>query len=201
MRLLAAATGIARRTLDLVLLALILVVLATVLIARIIPAITGGQTFVVGGGSMEPAIPLGAAVIATPVDTAELAVGDIVSLQVGEQRAIFTHRITQVIDRDGETWLRTKGDANETPDPSIVPATAVIGKVTLTLPYAGYVIRLLGTLQGVAFLVALAILVLTTAWILEGFEEDQRAAIRRRAAAAQARILPDPPAAGHGVAG
>jgi len=59
-------TRAARRTLDIVLIALILLVLATVVVARVIPAVTGGATFVVGGGSMEPGIPMGAVVIATP---------------------------------------------------------------------------------------------------------------------------------------
>ncbi len=81
----------------------------------------------------------------------------------------------------GEVWLQTKGDANEDQDPSIIPATAVIGRVAVTLPYAGYAVRLLSTAQGVLFLLALGVLVLAGAWLLESLEFDLRVA-RRRAA-------------------
>jgi len=185
-------TRAARRTLDIVLIALIVLVLATVVIARVIPMVTGGATFVVGGGSMEPAIPMGAVVIATPVAQDELAIGDVVSIKVGEKQAIFTHRITRLIDREGAVWIQTKGDANEDQDPSIIPVTAVIGRVAVTLPYAGYAVRLLSTAQGVLFLLALAMLTLAGAWLLESLEIDQ-AATRRRAAAALASLT-DPPA-------
>ena len=47
-------TRLARRTLDVLLVLLIALVLATVVIARGVPWVTGGSTFIVGGGSMEP---------------------------------------------------------------------------------------------------------------------------------------------------
>ena len=159
--------------------------------ARVIPAVTGGATFVVGGGSMEPAIPMGAVVIVTPVSADQLVAGDVVSVKVGDKQAIFTHRITRLVDREGAIWLQTKGDANEDQDPSIIPATAVIGRVAVTMPYAGYAVRLLSTAQGVLFLLALAMLTLAGAWLLESLELDQAAA-RRRAAAALAGLGESP---------
>ena len=129
-------TRLARRMLDVLLGVLILFVLGIVVIARVIPAVTGGGTFVVGGGSMEPAIPLGAVVVAIPVATDQLAPGDIVSVRVGEQQALFTHRIVRLVDRADGVWLETKGDANDDPDPSIIPATSVVGRVAVTIPHA-----------------------------------------------------------------
>ena len=179
MSLVMTLTRIARRILDILLIGLIVLVVATVLVARVIPALTGGSTFVVGGGSMEPTIPFGSVVIATPVARRDLAVGDIVSVKVGTQEAIFTHRITRLVPRDDGLWIETKGDANGQPDPSIIPATAVIGRVAVTLPYAGYAVRLLSTAQGVMFLLALGIFVLAGAWLLETLEIDQVVARRR----------------------
>jgi signal peptidase len=195
-----AITSIARRALDIILLALIAIVLTTLIVARVIPMLTGGATFVVGGGSMEPTIPVGAVVVAIPVPADQLAVNDIVSLQAGEDLAVFTHRIVRVAEREGAVWLETKGDANGHPDPSIVPATDVIGRVAVTLPLLGYVVIILSTLQGVAFLIALGVMVLATTWLLETLEDDQRAALRRRARAGLAALTPDPPA-GEGAAG
>jgi signal peptidase len=193
------ATRLARKTLDVVLVALIVLVVATVLVARVIPFVSGGTTFVVGGGSMEPAIPMGAVVLAMPVTDDELAVGDVVSLQVGKDRAIFTHRIIRLVDRTDGLWLETKGDANEHADPSIIPATAVIGRVAVTLPFVGYAVHLLSTAQGVLFLLALGIFTLAGAWLLESLEIDQAKA-RHRASRALGAMAPDG-TAGEGAPG
>ena len=119
----------ARRSFDVLLVVLIVVCLLTVVLARVVP-LTGRSTFVVAGGSMAPAISVGSAVVVEPVAAADLRVGDVVSLRSGPQRAIFTHRITRVAQRDGATWIETQGDANATADPSLSPASAVIGRVT-----------------------------------------------------------------------
>jgi signal peptidase len=174
-------TRLARRTLDVLLGVIILVVVAIVVVARVIPVVTGGATFVVGGGSMEPAISTGSLVIATPVPAAQLAPGDVVSVRVGEKQAVFTHRVVRVVDREGDTWLETKGDANDEPDPSIIPATSVIGRVAVTVPYAGYAVWLTSTAPGLMFVLSLAVLVLAGAWLLESMELDYERA-RRRAA-------------------
>ena len=183
---------IARRTLDVLLLLLIALVVVTMLIARGIPAVTGGTTFVVGGGSMEPTMPIGSAVLVAPVAAADLAVGDVVSLHVGEQRAVFTHRIIRIADREGAVWLETQGDANASPDPSLVPATAVIGRVVVSIPLAGYLISVMGSLQGLLFLVSLGVLLLAGAWMLEAVEDDLAASARRRASDGVGPLLPDP---------
>lgn len=186
-------TRLARRTLDLLLVALILIVLATILIARIVPSLTGGSTFVVGGGSMEPSIPFGSVVIVTPVAAEALSAGDIVSVRVGAQQAVFTHRILRLVPRDDGLWIETKGDANPKPDPSIIPATTVIGRLEVAIPYAGYAVRLLSTAQGVLFLLAFGVLLLAGAWLLESLEIDLDAN-RRRAARARALLASEPAA-------
>lgn len=167
-----------RRAIDVTLVALIAVVLATMLVARIVPPLTGGEVLVVAGGSMEPAIGMGAAILAVPVQAATLRPGDVVSLRVGPGRAIFTHRVTRVVTRADGTWLATRGDANPRPDPSLVPAATVIGRVAWTVPYAGYAIALLGSVTGIVCAMALAASLAAAAWILEGVESDRRAAGR-----------------------
>jgi signal peptidase len=192
-------TRLARRMLDVLLGVLILFVLGIVVIARVVPAVTGGGTFVVDGGSMEPAIPLGAVVVAIPAATEQLAPGDIVSVRVGEQQALFTHRIVRLVDREDGVWLETKGDANDDPDPSIIPATSVVGRVAVTIPLLGYAVRLVSTAPGILFLLALGAFLLAAAWLLESLEIDQAAA-RRRAAQALKSMTPESHA-GEGAAG
>jgi signal peptidase len=175
-----AATALLRRFLDLVLLALILIVLASLVVARVVPAITGAPTYVVGGGSMEPTIPIGSVIVDVPAVPSDVQVGNVVSVQVGPTKAVFTHRIVRIVDREGATWIETRGDANPRPDPSIIPATAIQGRVATWIPLLGYPVQLLSSLAGVAFLLSVGMVTLVGAWLLESLEDDQRAWLRRR---------------------
>ena len=171
MRMLGRATAFVRRFLDAVLIALILVVLFGVILGKVVP-LTGRQTIIVGGGSMEPAVPIGAAIVVAPVAAADLHVGDVVSLRAGKDRALFTHRIVEILQRADGTWVRTKGDANASPDPTPVPAGDIVGRVQVTIPIAGYLIALLSIPTGVLFLIGLAATLLAAVWLLESLELD-----------------------------
>src|SRR6187399_3123354 len=94
-----AITGL-RRLLDGLLLALVAVSLGVLLLGRVLP-LTGHPTLVVAGPSMGEAVPMGAAVILDRVAPSDLAVGDVVTLQSGPTRAIFTHRIIRIAELDG----------------------------------------------------------------------------------------------------
>ena len=172
MRIFAAATAGLRRFLDFLLIVLIVVVLLGVLLGKLVP-LTGRQTMIISGSSMEPAIGLGAAVIIRPVPDDALGVGDVVSLRAGDDHAIFTHRIVDVVDRPDGRWIRTKGDANAAPDPTLVHASAVIGRSELAIPYAGYLLALLSIPTGLLFLVGLAAALLAAAWLLESLELER----------------------------
>ena len=172
MRILASATAGLRRFLDLLLIGLVVAVLVGILLAKLVP-LTGRQTIIVGGSSMEPAIGLGAAIVIRPVPAEALAVGDVVTLHAGEKSAIYTHRIIEVVDRPDGRWIRTKGDANATPDPTLIHASAVVGRTELAIPLVGYLLALLSIPAGVLFLVGLAATLLASAWLLESLELDQ----------------------------
>jgi signal peptidase I len=156
----------AREACDAALLLLVALCLLTIALGRVLP-LTGRTTLVVAGGSMEPAISLGSAIVVDPVDPHTLAVGDVVSLRSGAQRAIFTHRIIRVVVRDGTTWVETKGDANDSADPSLTPASQIIGRASLTVPYAGYLIALLSSLHGIVFVISLGMVLLLAASMVE----------------------------------
>lgn len=172
MRILAAASAGLRRFLDLLLISLVVVVLLGVMLGKLVP-LTGRQTMIVGGSSMEPAIGLGAAVVIAPVAAEDLRPGDVVSLRAGSENAIFTHRIVGVVERPDGLWISTKGDANADPDPTLVPASAVIGRSEFSIPFAGYLLALLSIPAGVLFLVGLAATLLASAWLLESLELDE----------------------------
>ena len=165
-----------RRIADSLLIVLIAVVLFGVVLGRVLP-MTGHQTLIIGGGSMEPAIPLGAAVVIDPVAPGDLAVGDVVSLRTGRDlHGIFTHRVTRIVPRSDQLWVETKGDANQQIDPSITPTNQVVGRVTLSIPYAGYLLALLTAPSGVLLVIVVAGFLLVLTWLLESFEIDGSAA-------------------------
>lgn len=168
-----------RRVLDGLLVVLVLLVLGAVALGKLVPAL-GGTTFVVAGPSMGDAAPIGSAVVTFPVQPGDLAAGDIVSMQLGPQRAVFTHRVVRTVIRESEVWLETKGDANAEADPSLIPASALIGRVQLVLPFAGYLVALLSTVSGVAFLLGLGAILVAATWVLESLEmETEQAQLDR----------------------
>jgi signal peptidase len=192
MPLVAVMTRAARMTLDVLLIVLIVCVLGIVVLARIMPAVTGGTTFVVGGPSMEPSIPLGSAVHVVPVEASELRAGDVISLQAGMKNAVFTHRIVRVVNLPEGMYVETRGDANTGPDPSLVPMEDILGRVSVSIPMAGFGIALLSSYQGVMFLIAFGLVLLAGAWLLETVEDEQQESMRRAARQALTAFAPEP---------
>lgn len=168
-----------RLVIDLAVVAVVIVGLGGVVLGRVLP-LTGHPVFVVAGPSMVPAIDVGAAVILETVSPEALRVGDVVSLRSGTARAVFTHRIVRIAERDGTVWLETRGDANAGSDPAITPATDVIGRVAVALPVAGYALAVLTAPAGVVFVLSTGFLLLLAGWWVESIARERRA----RAAAA-----------------
>jgi signal peptidase len=142
---------------------LVLVVLA-VLLGLVVPAAIGSRALVVFSGSMEPALHVGGLAFIRSADPATVSEGDIIAYGPEHDPSITVcHRVVEVMDSP-EIAFRTKGDANEDPDPWDVPAAALEGKVNFSVPYAGYVLhhtgRYVRTKLGLALLVALPTLIL-----------------------------------------
>ena len=159
-----------RRLLDGVFVLLVVTVIATFLFATVGPKL-GHQPLIIRGGSMTPVITLGALADVTPVDPSTLEVGDIVSVRA-PNGTIDTHRINRIVSNPDGLYIETKGDANATPDPILVPASAVIGRVDFRLPAAGFLMYMLTIPSGVASLFCLALTLLLAIWLLEDAEHE-----------------------------
>lgn len=153
----------------------VLLALATNLGPRV-----GLEVFAIRGGSMAPTIPLGGAVIAVPTEASSIQTGDIVTIRA-DNGVVYTHRVIEVDDSEVDVWLHTKGDANTTPDAAPVPLTSVIGRVTLIVPFAGYLIGLLATPPGIVSFLAYAVALLLVIGELEatGSARDRRPGLAR----------------------
>jgi len=127
---------------------------------------------VVEGDSMNPAIKDDDAVFITAADPHQLEVGDVVAFEDPEiSGQTIIHRIVNMEDRDSELVLETKGDANAYPDPYLMPANRILGKVSVVLPYAGLFLSYLRTPSGFIICVVcpvfLLLLYLVSHWYLE----------------------------------
>ncbi len=101
------------------------------------PMIFGYKPLVVLSGSMEPTLKEGSIVYYKKVNTNELKVGDIITFKSRDNNFV-SHRIEKI----NENTFTTKGDANNTIDPSEVPFGNVLGKDTnFCIPIVGFAVR------------------------------------------------------------
>ena len=120
------------------LLVLVLLVLA-VLLAGV--RLVGLRPMTVLSGSMEPVYGTGDLIYVKEVDYRELKAGDVITFLLSED-TIATHRIVEIIPDEADPSVvryRTKGDANESEDGSLVHCKNVVGTPVWSLPKLGYV--------------------------------------------------------------
>ncbi len=142
------------------------------------------EMYVVRGGSMEPAVPIGAVAIVYDTPAPAVRVGDVITFQTANG-VVVTHRVVDISTADGLAF-RTKGDASPATDAVVVPADAVIGSVEYVVPGLGMLVVLLGsTLGAVATLGLLGGLLLTIFFV-----DDLAVAVRR---SPQRAVLADLP--------
>ena len=122
----------------------------------------GYEVLVVQSGSMEPAYHVGSLVYVKPVAPAKLEAGDVITFELGGG-VRGTHRITEVLEENGDLFFRTKGDNNDEADANPVASNAVVGQVQFTIPYLGFWVTYIQQPVGrfVAISVAAFILLLT----------------------------------------
>ena len=126
----------------------------------------GFTPYTVLSGSMEPTYHVGSVVYVKKVDPTTLKVGDPITFYL-TGNVIATHRIIEVHgEGTPNLGFRTQGDANETVD-GITPASAVIGKVTFSIPYLGYVSNFLQQPKGLITVVGTGAAVLAISYIID----------------------------------
>jgi signal peptidase I len=174
---------LSRRTVGVVGVALLVVLVVLAIFTRLAPLL-GRDLYIVGGGSMEPSLPLGSLAIAARVDPMTIASGDVVTFRA-PGGTVITHRVTRVVDGPDGRAFETKGDANDSADGTPVPATAILGVADRYVPYAGYLQSFLSQTSGVVAAV-MAIGALLLAYVfLEMVERSVVAPAQARESAAR----------------
>ena len=120
----------------------ILVALVVILALLLVGArVVGLQVFTVLSGSMEPTYHTGSLIYVKKVDPYTIKEGQPITFMLDEN-TVATHRVVGIVpDEEDPTVIRfrTKGDANEAEDGSLVHYKNVIGTPIFSIPYLGYV--------------------------------------------------------------
>ena len=151
------------------------VVLAVLLAVLLVGArIVGLRVFTVLSGSMEPAYHTGALIYVKKVDPAEIQAGQVITFMLDET-TVATHRVVGVVpDEDDPATLRfrTKGDANDVEDGSLVHYKNVIGTPVFTIPYLGYVADYIQHPPGMYVAISAGAVLLLLVFLPDIFSDD-----------------------------
>ncbi|TKX86493.1 signal peptidase I [Halorubrum sp. SS5] len=161
-----------RRVANIVGVAVLLVVVVPFIVFAVPQVVGADQSYVVLSGSMEPAMSPGDVIIVNSVPAAAIERNDVITFGGQGGDTPTTHRVIEVVEREGTTAFRTQGDANEDPDGSLVTPDQLQGKVLspggylLVIPLIGYLINFASTQSGFVLFVALpvSLLVLNEIW-------------------------------------
>ncbi|MFW6436948.1 MAG: signal peptidase I [Halococcoides sp.] len=137
--------------------AVVLALLAGVAVMGVVavPGLIGADhSYVVLSSSMEPAISPGSVVIVTASPTDQIDAGDVITYRHPEGSSTrVTHRVVEVIEDGNDRQFRTRGDALEQADVWTISGSDVIGRVTLTIPFVGYLVQFANSTVGIIALV------------------------------------------------
>lgn len=94
-----------------------------------VPAIGGFCPLIVLTDSMYPEIESGDLIICRTADPASIQVGDVISFfdPAGNGTSVVTHRVIELVEEDGVTKWRTRGDNNNTEDKVLVAPENLVG--------------------------------------------------------------------------
>ena len=127
-----------------------------------VPSIGGVFPLIVLTDSMYPMIESGDLIICNTVEAENIKVDDVISFfdPAGNGSSIVTHRVIEIVEEDGETKFRTRGDNNNTEDKTLVPADKLVGIYKSRIPNAGHIAMFMQSTTGLIVCVVLPIILL-----------------------------------------
>ena len=157
-------------------------VAVALVIAVLVPRLAGATPYTILTGSMRPGMPPGTLVVVKPVDAESIGVGTVITYQLESGKpTVVTHRVVGAsLNGNGTRTLITQGDANNTPDAQEVLPVQIKGKLWYSVPYLGYLNRLMtGNQRQMAVYGAAAVLLAYAAYMLIGSLQDRSSSRRR----------------------
>ena len=155
----------------------VLVVLVVILAILLVGArLVGLQVFTVLSGSMEPTYHVGSLIYVKKVDPFQLKSGDVITFMLDED-TVATHRVVEVVPDEEDASVirfRTKGDANEAEDGSLVHYRNVIGTPVFTIPKLGYLANYIQHPPGTYVAISAGAILLLLVFIPDLFSDDKK---------------------------
>ena len=151
----------------------VIVLLAVLLVGT---RVAGLKAYTVLSGSMEPTYQVGSLIYVKDVDPFELESGDVITFMLDEN-TVATHRIVEVVpdeEDDSVVRFRTKGDANENVDGSLVHYKNVIGSPVFTIPYLGYAVSYIQNPPGTYVDISAGAILLLLVFLPDLFGDDKK---------------------------
>lgn len=122
--------------------------------------------------TMEPAYPIGALIYVRKIPTTELVIGDAISFSTDDGFTVMTQRIASI---DSEAMqVTTKADANNSVDGTPVHFNDILGKVSFSIPYLGYVSSYIRSPRGRQFAIVFLLFILLLFTVSELLRSDKR---------------------------
>lgn len=157
-------------------------VVSTVLVALVVllalllvgARVFGLRVYTVLSGSMEPTYHTGSLIYVRKVDPYTIQEGQPITFML-DQNTIATHRVVGVVqDEEDATVIRfrTKGDANEAEDGSLVHYRNVIGTPVFSIPYLGYVAHYIQHPPGMYVAISAGAVLLLLVFLPDIFGDD-----------------------------
>ena len=138
----------------------------------------GNKALIVRSGSMSPTIGVGSIVVVRANDNPTYGKGDVIAFRSEKNpETIITHRVIEIESGPDGVFYKTKGDANEEADGWSVDSKNVLGKVQLTLPYAGQFLGFVKSDLGFLLLIAIpaAFVIMLESWsIINEIKKQKR---------------------------
>lgn len=154
----------------------LLVILAVLLAVALTGVrLIGFQVFTVLSGSMEPTYPTGSLIYVKTVDYRQLSSGDVITFMLDES-TVATHRIVEVVPDENDPSVlryRTKGDANDAVDGSLVHYKNVIGSPVFCIPKLGYVAAYIQEPPGTYIAISAGAILLLLMFLPDLFADDE----------------------------
>lgn len=138
----------------------------------------GYRLYAVRTASMSPTYPTGSLLLDAPARPGMPRVGEVITFRTSD--GLVTHRVQDITPYG----IKTKGDANRSPDAWTLPQRNVRGAVVAGVPYGGYLLVFLQQPTGVPSLMVLT-LSIVLAWSVFFGSPPAPQPVRRAPAQAQ----------------
>ena len=154
---------------------ILVVIIVLFALALVGARFAGLKVFTVLSGSMEPAYHTGSLIYVKEVDYTTLKEGDVITFAISEDM-VATHRIGGIVPDDEDPSVlryRTKGDANDVEDGTLVHYRNIVGSPVFNIPYMGYVVNYIQHPPGTYVSIAAGAIILLLAFLPDLFADEE----------------------------